>query len=285
MERRDFLRYTAVTVGGLALGCGSSSDNGAVAFGGNAPNPTAPLQPTLGRTLIGGRFAFDEQGNRYEIDPSAATISRFSPSGTRVWQVGTKGIGERDLDTPVALAVDPTGVIWVLDRGLARLQLLDANGGFLRNVAVRGLLQDVVIGGSRVFVSDAHGRQIAVFDLEGNPLGRFGTTLNYPRGLALDGAGRLHIADTGNGEIDIYTPQGAPVGSYGSSGIFRHPLGLAIRRQDGLIAVVDAVERNIELFSSNLQPLGTLEVPLQPLDLIFGPDGQLYVGGLARQGA
>lgn len=279
MQRRDFLRYSALTVSGLAIGCGSSESD--VVF-----NPPSLGQPTLARTLLDGRFRFDDQGNRYEIQPDTATITRFSPAGAQVWQVTRKGIGEGEMDTPVALAVDSRAVIWVLDRGLARLQLLDGNGNFVRNVGSLQLPQDVVIGGSRVYVSEAHRRQIAVFDLDGNLLGRFGTNLNYPRGLALDAAGRLHIADTGNGDIDVYSPEGTPVTAYGGSGEgagkFRHPISVAIRQADGLIAIVDAVDGNIELFGPDLQLLGTLSVPLQPLDLEFGPDGQLYVGGLAQ---
>jgi DNA-binding beta-propeller fold protein YncE len=279
MQRRDFLRYTAVTISGLAIGCGSS-DSDVVA------TPPSLVQPTLARTLLDGRFRFDDQGNRYELHPDTATIRKFSPTGALVWEVTRKGIGEAEMDTPVALAVDSRGVVWVLDRGLARLQLLDGNGNFLRNVGPVQLPQDVVIGGSRVYVSEAHRRQIAVFDLEGNLLTRFGTNLNYPRGLALDAAGRLHIADTGNGDIDVYSADGSPLGAYAGpgegAGKFRHPLGVAIRQIDGLIAIVDAVDGNIELFGPDLQMVGTLSVPLQPLDLEFGPDGQLYVGGLAQ---
>lgn len=277
MRRRDFLGYAVVALGGLSVGCGTTDSSAGPSFFSPQPsNQTGPQATNLAATVIRGTFRFDNQGNRYEIDGAAGTVTRFSASGKSAWKYGTKGLGQRDLDTPVALAVDGNGLVWILDAGLGRLQVIDGDGQFLRNVGDFPSSQDVVIRGSRVFVSDSVGHKIFVLDLLGNSIAQWSNDLTFPRGLALDAAGRLHLADVS--QIKVFSETGSLAATYGS---FRHALGLAIRQSDGLIAVVDAVSRNIQLFSPALQSLGPVLVPLQPLDVEFGPDGQLYVGGLA----
>lgn len=276
MQRRDFLRYSAVSVAGLTLGCGSSDLQGT-----DGSRPLQLVQPSVAATLVNGTFRFDNQGNRYEINSRAGRVARFSPSKSLEWQTGPKGLEEADLDTPVSLAVDDNGVVWVLDRGLGRLHLLDNTGQFLRNVT-GGFAspQDVVMVAARVFVSDAIRRRVFVFDLNGNLLTSFGTNLNFPRGLAVDPAGRLHLADSTS--VRVFSPEGVQTAIYGE-GKFLHPLGVAIRQSDGLIVVVDAVDRNLKLFSPDLQSLGTLALSFHPLDIEFGPDGRLFVGGLTLE--
>lgn len=275
MQRRDFLRYTSMSVIGLTLGCGSSEGGP-----GNSNPASNPGQPILAATTFEGTFRFDARGNRYDINSLTVVIGKFSSSGRQLWLVDRKGLGEQNLDTPISLAVDSAGRVWVLDRGLGRLQVLDSNGKFLRNVGGDfASPQDIVIGDRRVYVSDAIRKQVFVFDLNGNLLTRFGSGLLFPRGLGLDPGGRLHLAD--GDSVRIFTPEGMEVSRYGA-GRFLHALGVAIRSQDGLIVVADAGARQLELFGPDLQSLGQLRLALQPLDVEFGPDGRLYVGGLTQ---
>ncbi len=291
MNRRNFIRVCGLSL--LLAGCGNSSNSDTVV----SASPTVPggplgisSSPTVGREGQDVVFAFDAQGNAYEIQPRTARVTRLSPSGQVVWETGTKGLAANQLDTPIALSADTQGRLWVLDRALGKLVLLDvASGAVAGEVAQRqlGVPQDVVVGPSQVYVSDVLNHRVAVFSLNGQPLANLNRApLEYPRGLALDSDGRVHVVDAARHEVIVFSPDGTEVATYGGSGAgqgrFRHSRGLAIRAVDGLIAVVDSVEADIKLFSASLQPLGIVAPDVQPLDVQFGPDGQLYVSGTRR---
>ena len=56
-------------------------------------------------------IALDASGNRYQIDPAAKVIDKYSPEGTRKMPDIGKGL----LDAPTALAVDSQGNLYVID--------------------------------------------------------------------------------------------------------------------------------------------------------------------------
>jgi len=185
----------------------------------------------------------------------------------------------------VALTVDPQNRIWLLDRALSKLLLLDDIGQPLQVLAPPPAMlrpQDVVAGPSQIFVSDGYRHRILIFSLTGQFLTAFGQDdlLNYPRGMAIDSHQRLHLVDTGNNRVVIFSLDGRFITSYGQ-GLFLHARGLDISR-DGLIAVGDSVGQAIHLFSPQLAPLGSLTPSWQgqtvtPLDLQFAPTGTLQI--------
>ena len=189
----------------------------------------------------------------------------------------------------MAVAFDQNQRIWVVDRSLSRLVVLDANGAPQSTVDPANPLlrpQDILISGSRVFVCDGSQHRIVVFDLSGQVVGNvggFGSAsglLNYPRGLALDPQGRIHVVDVGNNRVQIFNRDGALQRVYGQQ-LFLHGRGLDIR-SDGLICVADSVAGVLLFFAADLSFLGTLRPLLQgqaytPLDVQFGPQGNLFL--------
>lgn len=282
MKRRNFLQYLSLAV--LLQGCGSS-DSGPQAGSAPAPAPAGFTPPTLARLSRDGVVKFGPDGKIYEAFPATTEVRCSDPSGTAIWSFLQRGRSVGKLSFPHALAVDGQGRTWVVDLGLSKLLVLDASGSFLFE-AGKGLLssvQDIAISGNQVFVCDARNHRIAVFDLAGNFVRSFGSDLlNFPRALAVDSTANLHIVDSGANRLFLFSREGNLRRSYAGPGrgpgLFSSSHGIAIRAQDGLVAVADKAGNNLEYFSADLLSLGEVASPgLQVRDLEFGPDGRLYL--------
>lgn len=287
MQRREFLHWLGLAV--ILNGCGSSD----AGVAGNT-NPTLPVPsagspgfvpPILVRLSQDSVTASGPNGNLYEAFPRTSEIRCSDGSGRVAWSFLRRGLVAGRLNTPIALAVDGQGRTWVADAGLGKVLVLDDRGNFLLESGPGSLSlpQDIVVNDSRVFVSDANNHRVAVFDLNGALVNSFGSDrLNFPRGLALDPVGNLHVVDSGANKLFVYSAAGSFLQSYGGpgrgAGLFRSCRGIAVRSQDGLIAIADLVGGSLEYFSASLQSLGEVPSPgLQVRDLQFSPDGNLHL--------
>src|SRR5207247_355534 len=82
------------------------------------------------------------------------------------------------LNTPRGLAVDRVGNLFIADRDNNRIRRVDAKTGIITTVVGKGT---------------------ASFSGDGGPAVNAG--LNFPRSVAVDGAGNLFIADSGNNRL------------------------------------------------------------------------------------
>ncbi|MBS2033942.1 NHL repeat-containing protein [bacterium] len=287
MKRRNFLQWLGLAV--VLNGCGSqdaaplgTGNSLSVPAGGGSAGFVPPLLARLDQDAVP---AFGANGNLYQAFPRTSEIRCSDSNGRVIWSYLQRGLTTGKLNQPVALTVDAQGRTWVADSGLGKLVVLDANGAYLFESApgVLNLPQDLVISGQKVFVSDANHHRVAVFDLNGALLTAFGNgRLNYPRGLALDANGNLHVVDSGANKLFVFAQDGSFLQSYGGpgkgAGLFQSCRGIAIRPQDGLVAIADLVGGSLEYFSSSLQSLGEVPNPgLQVRDLQFAPNGSLYL--------
>ncbi len=192
---------------------GSSGDGGAAT--------SAQLNLPLG-------IAVDSSGNIYIADTANArirkisngTISTYAGNGT----VGYSGDGASataaTLNTPVGLAVDKSGNLYIADQG----------NNVIRKVSTAGIITTIA------------GKGLQGYSGDGGPA--TAALLNGPQGVSVDNSGAVYIADTLNSVIREVTPNGtiqtvAGTGAPGYSG----DGGLATAAQFGspTSVVVDSV--------------------------------------------
>lgn len=130
------------------------------------------------------------------LDGKAATIAGQGQAGF----AGDEGPGTAALfNRPTAVAVHPSGLVYIADTGNHRIRRLDQNG----------TIHTVAGNGAAGYGGDAGAAANAMLD--------------SPGGLAVDAAGNLYIADTGNHRIRKVDAQGtittlAGTGEIGSAG-------------------------------------------------------------------
>jgi hypothetical protein len=79
--------------------------------------------------------AFDAQGNIFVSDGYVnSNIHKFDNAGNTVKLVGSFGSGPLQFKTPHGIAVDDKGIVYVADRGNGRIQVLDNDLNFIREI-------------------------------------------------------------------------------------------------------------------------------------------------------
>ena len=137
---------------------------------------------------------------------------------------------------PRHLAVGEDGSLYVAGDGYDGVVVLDAEGDFLREVAVvdalgegephRAAVNDVELDAQgRLFVLSEEMGRVYVFDRAGEPAGRFGEKgggpgkLSRPRGMALDEqTGTVFVVDYMRHAVNAYSSQGDYLYEFGGKG-------------------------------------------------------------------
>jgi sugar lactone lactonase YvrE len=183
--------------------------------------------------------AVDALGNVYVADNGNHTIRKIDPSGqvsTMAGQAGNSGSADgvgtnAQFRLPSGVAVDSNGSVY----------LADSNNQTIRKITSGGVVTTFAGTAGEIGSVNATG-----------PAARF----NFPRGVALDGAGNLFVADFGNDTIRKITPTGAvntlagrPVSPGNADGpefsaLLNHPYGVAVDVA-GNVYVADTVNNLI----------------------------------------
>ena len=81
--------------------------------------------------------AWDTQGSIFISDGYInSRVAKYDKNGRWVKQWGSFGSGQDQLNTPHSIANDAQGNIYVADRGNARIQVFNPDGGFLRTIKI-----------------------------------------------------------------------------------------------------------------------------------------------------
>jgi len=276
MNRRRFLQSTATLAAAAASGCASnSSDSGMV----------------VSRELA---FAFDDKGNRYEIDIRGYTVRRVDERGATAWTVGSAA-DSKFRNGPTSLVVDDAGNVYIADRGNGEIEKVSPSGVPVGTFGKElHFAHDIAFapGASLIFASDGPRNRIHAYDLQGGAVRVFGTFgqqgagLNFPHGLAVSDAQELHVVDSGNARIQVFGLDGGFRRSYGgasdSAGRLRGPRDIAFTPA-GEAVVADPTGRRLAWFDARGAFVGDAQVHLadnsigNPAYVAVGPGGRLYV--------
>jgi len=156
-----------------------------VAGSGSPGNSGDGGRATFARLLAPRGLAFAPNGDLYIADAGAHMVRKVSEaSGTITTIAGTGQPGfsgdggaatSARLSDPCAVAVTPSGDVYIADRGNQRVRCVSGTSGLIETVAGQGL---------------------PGYSGDGSP-GK-DARLRAPRGLALSANGDLYVADTGN---------------------------------------------------------------------------------------
>ncbi|HEY5913521.1 MAG TPA: hypothetical protein VJA21_23280 [Verrucomicrobiae bacterium] len=195
--------------------------------------------------------ALDSEGNLFIADNYNDRIRKVDANGiiTTIAGNGNSGYsGDRgwatnaSLSSPVGVAVDSAGAIFILDEGNNRIRRI--TNGIITSLAASASVSSMVgfcldaLGnfvvadesGERVWRVATNGATTLVagkstYGFSGDGGAATNATFSGPSGVALDGAGNLFIADAGNNRIRKVTPDGlistvagTGFGSFGGDG-------------------------------------------------------------------
>ena len=186
-----------------------------------------------------------------------------------VWQV----LGDTGFNSPVGLAADRLGHLYVVDAAACHIYKLAADGKLLATFGQRGTAPGEFDRPTAVavdpvgilYVADTANNRIQIISPTGGgplrTLGSFGTgpgQLNGPRGLAVDGEFNVYVADTGNDRVQKFSPLGQVDAIWGRTGTdageFRQPFSVALDAS-GSVYVADTGNHRIQKLAPNGVPI------------------------------
>jgi DNA-binding beta-propeller fold protein YncE len=195
----------------------------------------------------------------YVTDPGFGLVHIFD-SGKQEYSRIAKG-DEDVLISPIGIAAEPDGTIYVSDSVLRKVFVYDIDGVLLRTIGSPELLvrpSGIAVHADRVYVVDTHGHQVLAFDkTKGDLLLRFGkkgsakADFNFPTNIFITAEGLLFVTDSLNFRIQSFSSEGVFLGAFGKhgdgSGDFSKPKGIALD-SEGHVYVADAHFDNVQIF-------------------------------------
>ena len=203
--------------------------------GDGGPATQASLNSPFGVTVdgAGNLYIADQYNNRIRRVDSTGTITTIAGTEERGFSGDGGPATQAPLFLPTGVAVDSAGNLYIADQYNHRIRKVDSIGtittfagtgerrfGGDGGPAIRAQLDDptgvAVDGAGSLYIADAANHRIRKVDSTGTITTIAGTgeqgfggnggpatqaPLNYPYGVAVDGAGNLYIADVGNHRI------------------------------------------------------------------------------------
>ena len=187
------------------------------------------------------------------------------------------GSSNGQFQSPVAIAVDKTGDIYVVDSQTAHIQKFSSSGKFLSTFgglgSGNGLFNypyGIALDGSgNIFVQDNLNAKIQKFDSSGKFVTQFGSygtgsgQFKSLSGIAIDSTGNIYVLDSGNSDVQKFDNNGKWITSFGSAGSnkfdplgsstaakFDAPRGIAVDKS-GHVYVADTGNSRVQKFDSS----------------------------------
>ena len=240
------------------------------------PRAESPLVKPYGVALSAGKL--------YACDTVSRSIVIFDLEKRRLRHWTPAGDGQ--LQTPINLAVDADGTVYIADAGRGLVLMYDLDGRHLGALDNAGGMKptDVAVAGNRVYVADLLNHCVRVYDRDtAQPVftiprdGQIESArLFSPTNLDLHAGHGLYVSDSGAFRVQQYDLEGNYLGTIGEHGDgpgqFARPKGLAVDR-DGVLYVVDAAMQVVQMFDAEgrlLMHFGYPEGSDLPLNLPAG---------------
>lgn len=206
-------------------------------------------------------------GNYYIADPGSNSVFIIN---MKTKELSHLGIGfQGKLKSPVAIALDASGTVYVTDSKQKTVQGYDKNGKFVYIHGGRmefshptGLAIDKDL--NRMYVVDTKKHHFKAFDIATKKLlftvgkrGKGDAEFNFPTNITVDQRnGNILVADTQNFRVQIFDKEGNFINRFGEvgdrPGMFARPKGIAVD-SEGHVYVTDAAFNNVQIFNQEGQ--------------------------------
>jgi len=238
----------------------------------------APLRiRSVSSRLLANPFdvAVDRKGVVFLLESGNRSISIFSHRGEFVREIQGKGAWK----DPSAIAIGPSGSIFLADGAAGKVLELDLSGKIRRVYAAGGnaRLTGVSVYGEAVYCVDNRNHRIVVFRKPGAPPEMWGKRgeapgqFHSPFRIAIDPSGRLFVTDVMNARVQWFSAFGKHLGTLkrfgaGEGRIFR-PTGIALDLR-GRLWVGDSYTGLVQLFDERGEFAKALRTKGRPV--VFG---------------
>lgn len=154
----------------------------------------------------------------YVLDRTAGAVRHYAADGRLIGRYGGEPGSAAHLHAPTRLRIEPTRVLWVIDRDGAAVARFDAAGAFLGRMQTVELPANARLAGlprGGVATLDRGERRVTCFDQDGWMTARFGGPgekpgdLADPVDLAVSRVGDVFVLDAKKQQLLKFTPQGA----------------------------------------------------------------------------
>jgi hypothetical protein len=201
---------------------------------------------------------------------SASAAARADFRLVTTW--GSSGVLDGQFTTPLGIASDGAGTVYVADVGAGRVQRFDPGGPFLGAFGTPGAAPGQFAGASHVaadgfgsvYVTDRDNARVQKFTTDGTFVFSWGFRgtgdgqFEAPAGVATDARGNVYVVDQQTNRVQRFTPDGAFDRGWGGTGTgpnrFRSAQDIAVD-VFGDVYVVDSVANRVQKFTSDGTPL------------------------------
>ena len=204
----------------------------------------------------------------FVVDAKARVVRSYTADGRYRFSFNAiESAKGSTLGLPQRVAIGPDGNVWVTDRRLKAIFVFDPeDGSFVREFVPKSDVADVWGPIALAFNAEGHlyvadlgfskSHRVLAFDLEGNELARWGTTVQttaitqspggfyFPNGFAFAPNGDVFVSDMSNRRVQVFGPTGEYKYLIATSG---SPLGLAIDPEKRLY-VVDPFAHQVDIY-------------------------------------
>jgi sugar lactone lactonase YvrE len=138
-------------------------------------------------------------------------VLKFDRDGNFLKAWGKKGAAPGDFDLPHSIVIDGKGLLHIADRNNARIQVIDADGNFVRESKHPGTPCGLCLAPDGcLYMAHGHTGLVKQLDLDGNLLGETGGQGKMPgrfgeaHYIAVSQRGEVYVTDTLNWRVQKY---------------------------------------------------------------------------------
>lgn len=223
------------------------------------------------------RMAWNGKDTIYGVDSESKSIVRIQNG------VSAGEIKVQDLN-PVGVAIDKSGVLWVLDKNNRRVVKLDESGAVLSSIGSKGSQKgqiddptDIAIASNgNIYIADRGNNWVQVFNSEGGFVKAItkstNAILDEPTAIALDAQDNLYVLDTGRAVVAAFSAKGEALLEFGKEqeGVAKLVKPVALMATPDEVFVIDTNQVKVyshqgqfqRSFSSKGNALGELDEPI-----------------------